>query len=83
MTQENIEPLAQKKEAPLAQKKELPAAIETNDGEETQSAAPQNPNLGALARHSHDHRTISSRSRGPLIGHTVFVRVAVIRSCGG
>jgi len=49
MTQENIEPLAQKKEAPLAQKKELPAAVETNDGEETQSAAPQNPNPGTGA----------------------------------
>ena len=49
MTQENIEPLAQKKEAPLAQKKELPAASETNDGEETQSAAPETPNSGTVA----------------------------------
>jgi|KBSMisStaDraftv2_1062788.scaffolds.fasta_scaffold937679_1 hypothetical protein len=49
MTQENIEPLAQKKEGPLAQKKELPAVVETKDGEEPQSAAPENPNAGTGA----------------------------------
>ena len=49
MTQENIDPMAQKKEAPLAQKKELPASVETNDGEELQSAPPQNAGPGTGA----------------------------------